>query len=117
MKALRKIVGVTCVGLALLLVFAAGSAQAQPGCCVNPLFLPFAVAGAVLGTAAAVVSAPFHPCASYDGPGYYAPPPPYYGYGYGPRPYYHRQVWRHDHDGRYYQGRSERRVYRQWNGY
>lgn len=44
-------------------------------------FLPFAVAGAVVGAAATVVTAPF---AALAGP----PPPAYgYGYGYAPAPY------------------------------
>ncbi len=116
MKTLWKTIGVACVGIALVLALTTGRAQAQPDCCFNPLFLPFAVAGAVVGTAAAVVSAPFYPCTSYYGPDYYPPPPhAYYGHRYRPRPYYHRQTWRSDHRGDYYHGRYGTRVYRDWS--
>jgi hypothetical protein len=80
-------------------VFAAGlaalpfsTAKAQyygPPCTPFPLTWPFCIAGAVVGTAAAVVSAPFRAVAAppyYYGPAparYYYPPPPYY-----PPPYY-----------------------------
>ncbi len=47
-----------------------------PPCSPFPLFWPFCIAGAVVGTAAAVVTAPFRAFA-----------PPYY-YGYYGRPYY-----------------------------
>ena len=64
-----------------------------------PLFWPFAVAGAVVGTAAAIATAPIGaitaPPAYYAAPAYgpapapyyappapYYPPPGYYGYGY-----------------------------------
>lgn len=113
MKTSRKTIGVACVGLALVLVFATGRAQAQPDCCFNPLLFPFAVAGAVVGTAAAVVSAPFYPCASTCGPAYY-PPPPCYEYRYGPRPYHHRPSWRNEYRGGYYHGRFRTRMYRDW---
>jgi hypothetical protein len=53
-----------------------------PPCTPFPLTWPFCVAGAVVGTAAAVVSAPFRPYYYYP-QRYYAPPPPYY-----PPPYY-----------------------------
>ena len=61
-----------------------------PPCTPFPLTWPFCVAGAVVGTAAAVVSAPFRAVAPpyYYGPPpgpYYRPPPPYY-----PPPYYGR---------------------------
>lgn len=89
MKAIRTMI-VVFMGLAFLLVFTTSSAQAQ--CCyyVNPLLLPFAVAGAVLGTAATIVTGivPGPPYAYY-GPSYYAPPPRYYGRPY----YYHRPAW------------------------
>ena len=49
-----------------------------------PLFWPFCVAGAVVGTAAMIVTAPFRALTGappfYYAPGYYAPP-----YYYGPR--------------------------------
>jgi len=63
-------------GLAALPV-AAAKAQVVYGapCTPFPLTWPFCIVGAVVGTAAAVVSAPFRVVA----------PPPYY---YGPPPYY-----------------------------
>jgi hypothetical protein len=73
------------ISLVLILVFTAVDVQARG--CHNPLFLPFAVAGAVVGTVAAittaVVSAPVYPAYS----GYYAPDPGDY------RPYYSRPEW------------------------
>jgi hypothetical protein len=89
--------------IALPAVFAAAlaalpisGARAQyyygPPCTPFPLTWPFCVAGAVVGTAAAVVSAPFRAAAGYPyyygyyPPRYYPPPPPYYGAPYyGPR--------------------------------
>lgn len=113
MTATRRVISATCAGLMLLLVFTTGSAQAQPDCCFNPFFLPFAVAGAAVSTAAAIVSAPFGgPWGCCDGPGYYAPPPPRHGYRYGPRPYYHGREWRSDYYGRYQHGGS--RYQRKW---
>ena len=86
---------VVSISLVLLLVLTSVRAQAQ--CCYNPLVLPFAVAGAIVGTAAAiVVPGPVYP--AYPGP-YYAPAPGYYGYG--PRPLYHRPGWAGDHRPRY----------------
>ena len=83
------------ITLVLLLVLTSVRAQAQ--CYYNPLFLPFAVAGAIVGTAAAIViPGPVYPV----GP-YYAPAPGYYGYGYGPRPFYHRRGWAGNHHPRY----------------
>jgi hypothetical protein len=101
-----------CVGLALLLVLTAVDAQA--GCYrgYNPLYLPFAAVGAVIGTAAAittaVVPAPHHAYPVYGGPVYPAHPV-YSGPGYGahgggfydPRPYYARPVWIPPHHNRY----------------
>jgi hypothetical protein len=60
---------------------------------VFPLFWPFVAAGAVVGAAATVATAPFRAVAPpyYYGPpaAYYAPPPPaYYGPGYYGGPYY-----------------------------
>lgn len=64
-------------------------------CSPFPLAWPFCAAGAIVGTAANVATAPFwllsgapppfYPAAPRyyaPAPGYYAPPPPYY---YGPR--------------------------------
>jgi hypothetical protein len=61
------------------------------------LFLPFAVAATVVGTAAAVATAPLRaiaaPPAYYPPPAYYAPPQAYYapppGYYYPPPGYYY----------------------------
>ena len=65
--------------------------------CWFPLFWPFCAAGVIVGTAGAIVTAPFRAVAAppyyyrYYGPPYYPPgyargyyPSPYYGY-YGPR--------------------------------
>ena len=86
--------------IAISAVFAAGlaalplaAAQAQyygPPCTPFPLTWPFCVAGAVVGTAAAVVSAPFRAVAypypyGYYPPAYYPPPPAYPPRYYGPR--------------------------------
>jgi hypothetical protein len=57
-----------------------------------PLFWPFCVAGAIVGTAATIVAAPFVPLTAppyyygYYGRPYYAPPP-YYAPGYYAPPY------------------------------
>jgi hypothetical protein len=64
--------------------------------CWFPLFWPVCLAGAIVGTAGVIVTAPFRPVAPpppYYGPPYYPPPayapgyyPPQYNYGYyGPR--------------------------------
>ncbi len=129
MSSIRK---VTVVGLLVvsLTVFAAPRANAQD-CCFNPLALPFMVAGAVVGTAAAITTgilgfpyyaygAPYYG-ASYYGPtyydyGYYGPGPVYYGpryFGpryYGPRYHGHR-YYGHRHYGPRYHG-SGRAYYR-----
>ena len=92
----KKILTGVCVGLALILVFSTVSVRAE--CCYyNPLFLPFAVAGAVVGTAAAIVTAPF----TY--PAYYGPPPAYYAPApayYAPGPYRGETVWIRGHYNR-----------------
>jgi hypothetical protein len=61
-------------GLAAL-PLAPANAQYYPPCSPFPLFWPFCIVGAVVGTAAAIVTAPFAAL---------APPPPYYY----PRPFY-----------------------------
>jgi hypothetical protein len=73
-------------GLAALPLSAAKAQYYGPPCTPFPLTWPFCVVGAVVGTAAAVVSAPFRPYYYYGSPaaGYYAPPPP----PYYPPPYY-----------------------------
>lgn len=65
-------------GLAALPLANAKAQYYSPWCNPFPLTWPFCVAGAVVGTAAAIVSAPFRA---------FAPPPYYYGY-YPPPPYY-----------------------------
>lgn len=55
-------------------------AQYYDPCVASPLAFPFCVAGAVVGTAATIATAPFWLLAG-------APPPYPYGYGYVP-PYY-----------------------------
>ena len=77
-------------GLAVLPLSAAKAQYYGPPCTPFPLTWPICVAGAVVGTAAAVVSAPFRAAAGY--PYYYGyypqpsyPPPRYYG---APYPYY-----------------------------
>jgi hypothetical protein len=72
------------------------SAQYYAPCSPFPLAWPFCAAGAIVGTAANVVTAPiwlsagapppffsgYYPAPRYYPPPYYPPPPPYY---YGPR--------------------------------
>jgi hypothetical protein len=95
--------------IAVSAAFAAGlaalpiaTAQAQyyppqyyyPPCSPFPLFWPFCVAGAIVGTAATIVAAPFVALTvppyyyGYYGRPYYAPPP-YYTPGYNTSPYYY----------------------------
>jgi hypothetical protein len=79
------------IGIVLLLVLTTVEAQARCWGRHGPAFLPLAVAGAVVGTVAAVTTAfvPAPPCAyaPCPGPGYYAPAPVYYHPGlYHPRP-------------------------------
>jgi len=87
------------ISLVLILVFTSVDVQARG--CYNPIFLPFAVAGAVIGTVAAIttalVPAPVQP--AY--PGYYAPEPGGY------QPYYSRPEWSPENQEGY-------RVYRHW---
>jgi hypothetical protein len=100
MKAI-KVISVVCIGLALLLVIAARSAQAQYYYPFNPLLLPFYVAGAAVGTAAAIVTGvvpgPYYPYPRSYGPAYYAPAP----VRYAPGPYYSRSTWIPAHYNRY----------------
>ncbi len=60
------------------------SPQYYPPCSPFPLFWPFCVAGAIVGTAAMIVTAPF---VALTAPPYYFTARPYY-YGYYGRPYY-----------------------------
>jgi hypothetical protein len=77
-------------GLATLPLSTA-EAQYYPPCPPFPLFWPFCVAGAVVGTAAIIVTAPLRvlagapPFGYYPPPPYYYPPPPPPGY-YAPAP-------------------------------
>jgi hypothetical protein len=84
------------ISLVLLLVLTTGNAQARCGHYYNPLLLPFAVVGAVVGTAAAITTGfvPGPPCPppAYPGPAYYAPAPAYYAPApryYAPAPRYY----------------------------
>jgi hypothetical protein len=89
--------------MALSAAFAAGlaalpltpaAAQYYPPCSPFPLFWPFCVVGAVVGTAATIATAPFRALAAppyyygYYGRPYYAPPA-YYGPGYNAPPAYY----------------------------
>ena len=81
--------GVFAAGLAAVpLATATAQYYPPPPCSPFPLFWPFCVAGAVVGTAAAIVTAPFW---ILTPPPYYygrpPPPPPYYGPRYYPPPY------------------------------
>jgi hypothetical protein len=81
---------------AALAVLPLSTAEAQyyyPPCSPFPLAWPFCVAGAVVGTAAAIVTLPFRALTvpppyygGYYGPPYY--PPPNYAPGYYAPPYY-----------------------------
>ena len=89
---------VVSISLVLLLVLTTVDVQARR-CYFNPLLLPFAVAGAVVGTVAAITTAlvPVPVYSAYSGQAYYAPAPRYYG----PRPYHSRPVWMRGHYNRY----------------
>jgi hypothetical protein len=65
---------------------ATAKAQYYPPCSPFPLFWPFCVAGAIVGTAATIVAAPFVALTAPYGRPYY-PPPPYYAPGYYAPPY------------------------------
>lgn len=123
MSSIRKVT-VVCLVVAALIVFPTARARAEY-CCFNPLALPFMVAGAVVGTAAAITTGilgfPYYAYgAPYYGPGYYgssyyygpryydygyyAPGPVFYGSGYyGPR-YYGSRYYGHRYYGRGYYG-------------
>jgi hypothetical protein len=76
-------------GLAALPFSAATAQYYYPPCHPFPLFWPVCAAAAVVGTAGAIVTAPFRPYYYRPPPpGYYPPPPRYYApppYYYGPR--------------------------------
>ena len=67
-------------GLAAVPVTTANAQYYYPPCSPFPLFWPFCVVGAVVGTAATIVTAPVVALT--------APPPPYYYGAYYGRPYY-----------------------------
>ena len=78
---------------AAVLPLSAARAQYYPPCSPFPLFWPFCIAGAIVGTTATVVTAPFRAVAPppvypygvpYQPPGY-APQPYPYPYAYPPR--------------------------------
>jgi hypothetical protein len=80
-------------GLALMPASAKAQYYYPPPCSPFPLFWPFCVAGAILGTAAVIVTAPFRALAGAPPfpPPFYGPPlppPPYYPPGYPPPPAY-----------------------------
>ena len=81
------------VGLAALPLSAANAQYYGPPCTPFPLTWPFCVAGAVVGTAATIATAPFRAVAGGPygyGYGYYPPPAPYYPPRYyGAPPYYY----------------------------
>jgi hypothetical protein len=64
------------------LPFATAKAQYYPPCSPFPLFWPFCAAGAIVGAAATIVTAPF---VALTAPPYYYR---YYGRPYYPPPYY-----------------------------
>ncbi|HEU0154727.1 MAG TPA: hypothetical protein VFQ82_01560 [Stellaceae bacterium] len=71
------------IGLTVLpLATAKAQYYAPPPCSPFPLFWPFCVAGAIVGAAAMIVTAPFGglagPPAYYGPPPFYPPPPGYF---------------------------------------
>ena len=90
----RQIVVLTAfaAGLAAVPVATAKAQYYYPPCSPFPLFWPFCVAGAIVGTAVTIVAAPFVALTAppyyygYYGQPYYTPPP-YYPPGYSPPPY------------------------------
>ena len=81
---------IVAAGLAIVPLAPAKAQYYGPPCTPFPLTWPICVAGAVVGTAAAVVSAPFRATAypyyyGYYPPTYYAPPPYYPPRYYAPR--------------------------------
>ena len=79
--------------LAATAIAATPRAPANAQYCSFPLEWPFCVAGAVVGTAATIVTAPFRP--------YYYPYYPYY-YGYYPAYSYYPYYRRHRYHRHYY---------------
>ena len=93
---IRRITIATAFGVGLAaLPLSTAKAQYYPPCSPFPLEWPFCVVGAVLGTAAMIVTAPIRaltgaPPFYYGGyyPQPYYPPPGYYPLGYYPPGYY-----------------------------
>jgi len=92
MRIRRIAVSAALTAVLVALPLATAKAQYYPPCSPFPLFWPFCLAGAVLGTAATIVAAPFVALTAppyyygYYGRPYY-PPPPYYAPGYYAPPY------------------------------
>ena len=92
MKVFKKITVMT-VGLVLLMVFTTASARAERVYVYSPLFLPFAVAGAAVGTAGAIVTGvvpgPHYVYPADSGRVYYEPVAEYHS----PEPVPYGAVW------------------------
>jgi hypothetical protein len=93
MRIRRIAVSAALTAVLVALPLATAKAQYYPPCSPFPLFWPFCLASAVLGTAATIVTAPFVALTvppyyyGYYGRPYY--PPPYYTPGYyAPQNYY-----------------------------
>ena len=90
-------IAISALFAAALLALPLSAAKAQyygPPCNPFPLTWPFCLAGAVVGTAAAIATAPFRavaggPYYGYYGQPYYPPPAPYYPPRYYGPPYYY----------------------------
>jgi hypothetical protein len=89
-------VAISAVFAAAIAALPLAAAKAQyygPPCNPFPLTWPFCIAGAVVGTAATIATAPFRAVAGGPYYGYYGrpyyPPPPYYAPGYYPPGYYY----------------------------
>jgi hypothetical protein len=84
MQIQRIAVSVAFAAAIAALPLAAARAQYYPPCSPFPLFWPFCIAGAIVGTAATVVTAPFRAVAA---PPVYPYGVPYQPPGYPPQPY------------------------------
>jgi hypothetical protein len=99
MNAMRKI-SVISIALAVLMVLATQNLRAERYVYRSPLFLPFAVAGAAVGTAGAIVTGVVpgpHYVYTPEERVYYAPEPVYYA----PEPVPHGAVWVPGHYDRF----------------
>jgi hypothetical protein len=96
MRIRRIMISAAFAAVIAALPLSTANAQYYPPCSPFPLFWPFCVAGAVVVTAATIVTAPIWvltgtPPYYYGGyyrPPYYPPPAPY-GPGYSVPPYYY----------------------------